>query len=178
MGQRKHLRFEDLTILIDSREQRPLEFLNPEDSQKPLQTKVATLTTGDYSILGFEKDEIAIERKSLPDLVHCVGGGRERFEKELHRLLGFKSRLVVVEASWDEIILGQWRSTTKPNQVMGSIAGWIDMGIPFFLHHDRRVVANFVRNILFIHARRFHERLLNLHPTFRIGEKTEEDPVV
>jgi ERCC4-type nuclease len=49
-----------VTILIDTREQRPLDF----GSQL---TRRATLATGDYSVEGLA-DSVAIERKSLADL--------------------------------------------------------------------------------------------------------------
>ena len=46
-------------IVIDTREKDPLAFAN-------LSTDVATLDTGDYSIVGLTH-LIAVERKSLPD---------------------------------------------------------------------------------------------------------------
>jgi len=66
-------------IIIDSREQTPLQFTR-------LEARVATLPSGDYSIAGLE-ELFAVERKSIPDLVACcTGQNRERFERELHRL--------------------------------------------------------------------------------------------
>lgn len=77
------------TIIIDTREQRPLEFLH-------LPSERGTLHSGDYSIVGLEND-FAIERKSVDDLCQSVTRGRERFERELHRLRGFDfARILIV----------------------------------------------------------------------------------
>ena len=69
-----------ITILVDTREQRPWQFPHC------FMTESATLATGDYSVKGLT-DEVAIERKSLADLLACVGRERDRFEREVHRLL-------------------------------------------------------------------------------------------
>lgn len=77
------------TILIDTREQTPLVF-------EHLQSERGTLQSGDYSIVGLEHD-FAVERKSIADLCQSVTRGRERFERELHRLRGFSfARLLIV----------------------------------------------------------------------------------
>lgn len=169
---RKELRIEDLTFLIDSREQRPLHFTYGQpDALKTVNSLTVTLDTGDYSVKGLEKRFITVERKSLDDLIGCVGNGRPRFERELFRMLAFPCRLVVVEASWDMIMLGQWSGQVSPKSVMGSVQGWIDMGIPFFFHSDRRVIADFVRNIMFIRARRHFEALQEFIPSLKIGDE-------
>jgi ERCC4-type nuclease len=113
----------NLTVLIDKREQRPW-------SVDPLRKKEATLQTGDYSILGLES-HIAIERKSLDDLMGCIGKGRERFERELDRLRAYPCRYVIVEANWGDIEAGSYRSKIHPNAAMGSICAWMARGIPF-----------------------------------------------
>lgn len=77
------------TIIIDTREQRPLDFLH-------LPSERGTLQSGDYSVAGLEA-EFAVERKSVADLCQSVTRGRERFERELHRLRGFDfARLLIV----------------------------------------------------------------------------------
>ena len=77
------------TVIVDTREQRPLEFQH-------LPSERGTLQSGDYSIAGLEHD-FAVERKSVPDLCGSLTRGRERFERELHRLRGFGfARLLIV----------------------------------------------------------------------------------
>lgn len=77
------------TIITDGREKKPLEFLH-------LPTERGTLQSGDYSIAGLEND-FSIERKSVPDLIQSCTRGRERFERELHRLRGFDfARILII----------------------------------------------------------------------------------
>ena len=83
------------TIIIDTREQRPLAFEN-------LPTITRTLQSGDYSIVGLESD-FAIERKSIGDLCQSVTRGRERFERELHRLRGFSFARVLIVGTPAEV---------------------------------------------------------------------------
>lgn len=64
------LKPEQVVAVVDTREQLPLDLA-------PLQTVAGTLSTGDYSVRGLEH-AIAIERKSLGDLLGCVGQHRER----------------------------------------------------------------------------------------------------
>lgn len=64
-----------MRLIIDSREQAPYDFATYDVDTEP-----GTLHTGDYSLAGFE-DRVAIERKSLDDLIACLCVGRERFER-------------------------------------------------------------------------------------------------
>ena len=141
------LKPESLTVIIAKNEQLPW------DNFAPLKMVTGTLTTGDYSIVGLEHC-ITIERKSLPDLVSCCGGERERFERELQRMLAYPVRAVIVESDWGEIELGGWRSNITPKSVIGSILGWQAMGIPFVLAGRRDRAQDYCRRMLFIAARR------------------------
>ena len=113
-------------IIIDTREQRPLVF------PAGVATKVGKLTHGDYSLEGFA-DLVTIERKSLPDLVGCVGRERDRFKRELLSLRGYRYAAVVVEASMGKVIAGKWRGKVKAPAVIGSMASWgIRYGVAFY----------------------------------------------
>lgn len=170
---KKTLNLESLTVIIDTREQRPFEFTymhkDPFDPKKIITTSMCSkrekLETGDYSIKGLEK-EIAIERKNLDDLLGCCGNSRERFEKEIQRLRAYPCRMIAVESSWDEIMKGEWRSQITPNQIMGSIQGWMAYGIPFFFHPNRLILANCVRNTMYIHAKRCFHSFLSISQRF------------
>jgi len=139
------------SIIIDSREQCPLDFPN-------LPTTVGTLTTGDYSIIGLEH-LIAVERKSIDDLLGCVGRGRVRFKAELQRLRAYRFRLLVVEASASDVEAGlsggvPWRSSLKPAHVVGSLAAWCaQFGLPIWLAGDHAGAGRFVERYLFQCAR-------------------------
>ncbi len=118
-------------ILIDQREQLPYDFesMTPESTLKPheqLQMPyMEHLQTGDYSLAGFQ-GQIAVERKSLPDLYSTLGKGRERFEDEMHRLSLIPHAFVVVEASIHSILFEPpVRSLMLPKAVYRSIVAWM-----------------------------------------------------
>ncbi|MDD2967544.1 MAG: ERCC4 domain-containing protein [Desulfovibrionaceae bacterium] len=84
-----------MRVIIDSREQSPFAFHNEKYG---VEKAVGTLSIGDYSLAGLE-DHIAVERKSLPDLVLCLGRERDRFERELQRGAALDAFCVVCEGS-------------------------------------------------------------------------------
>ncbi len=140
------LKPEAILAIIDTREQRPLDL-------SPLKTTLGTLATGDYSVSGLEH-VVAVERKSLPDLVACVGVERERFDREVQRLLAYPVRALVVESTWQEIEQAQWRSNVTANAAVGSLLGWIAAGLPIVMAGDHARAGRFVGRILCIAARR------------------------
>ena len=141
------LRPQDVVALIDSREQLPLNL-------SPLAAEPATLQTGDYSVRGLQH-VIALERKSLSDALGCIGQDRERFEREIMRLLAYPVRALVIEATWPEIEAGQWRSKVTPAAAIGSLLGWTAKGIPVIMAGDHERAGRFVSRILYIAARRY-----------------------
>lgn len=140
------LRPEDVVAVIDTREQLPLDL-------SPLQAVTGTLTTGDYSVRGLEH-LIAIERKGRDDLLSCVGQERERFDREIQRLLAYPCRALIIESSWPELESGAWRSRVSPNAVVSSVLGWMAAGIPVALVGDHDRAGKYVAKLLFIAARR------------------------
>lgn len=104
------------TILVDTREQTPLLF-------NRLPSVRGTLTTGDYSIVGGE-DLFAVERKSIPDLVVSVTGERERFERELHRLRGYRFKRLLVVGTHGEVEGHRYRSNASPKSVLASLSAF------------------------------------------------------
>jgi DNA excision repair protein ERCC-4 len=104
-------------ILVDSREQTPLVFSR-------LPSRSATLQTGDYSIVGME-ELFAVERKSIADLTACcMGENRQRFERELHRLRGYRFKRLLVIGSRGQIEAQQYQSRISPRAVLGSLSAW------------------------------------------------------
>jgi DNA excision repair protein ERCC-4 len=121
------------TIIIDNREQTPLVFGN-------LQSERGTLQSGDYSIAGIEHD-FAIERKSIADLCQSVIQGRERFERELHRLRGFAFARVLIVGSPHEV----QAQAQNPKAVFSSISAFeARYGIPFIWEPDPQTAARLV----------------------------------
>jgi DNA excision repair protein ERCC-4 len=145
------LRPDQVTAVCDSREQLPLDL-------SPLQMVRGTLPTGDYSVVGLER-VISIERKSLSDLLGCIGGERERFDREVQRLLAYPCRGVVIESSWEEIEAGDWASKIKPQAAIGSLLGWSERGLPLYMCGDHARAGRFVGRLLFIAARRRYREL-------------------
>ena len=145
---------EDVLAVIDTREQLPLEL--------PLRTITDTLPTGDYSVSGFE-DLICVERKSLPDLIGCMTSGRTRFEKELQRMKAYDARCVVVEASWQQLRDGDYRSRITPEAATHSVVSWISsFAVPFLFVGDRTAAADTVAYFLYTSTKKHYERYRKL----------------
>lgn len=109
-------------IVIDTREQQPLAFTRLEAIR-------GTLTSGDYSFAGGEQ-VFAVERKALDDLTGCCTGERERFERELHRLRGFRFARLLIVAMPEEIRRHEYTSNVTPKAVLHSLAAWEARFIP------------------------------------------------
>jgi DNA excision repair protein ERCC-4 len=102
-------------IVIDTREQCPLPFAR-------LVVERGTLASGDYSFRGGE-ELFAVERKSVADLTACCqGSNRERFERELHRLRGFRFKRLLVVGSREAIERGEYVSRIAPKAVLATLA--------------------------------------------------------
>jgi len=130
------LKIEDITCVIDSREQDPLPL-------SPLKTIVKKLDVADYSAVGYE-NKIAIEKKSLNDLCACVGRERARFDRMVKRLLDYEYRAIVVTDDWSKIDLKQYYGTLTPTQVYGAIMAWAmtaQVPIMFMGSHERAGLA-------------------------------------
>ncbi|MEZ6102738.1 MAG: hypothetical protein R3E01_27675 [Pirellulaceae bacterium] len=113
----------DVVVRIDTREQTPWTL-------SPLTTELATLGVGDYD-LAVCPGQVVIERKGFSDFLSCCGTERERWERQLLRLRGVPTKLVIIECTWNEIERGQWQSKLTPKAVVGSVIGWMASGTPF-----------------------------------------------
>ncbi len=145
-----NLQPEDVVVLVDSREKHPWDLT-------PLRTEKATLPTGDLA-LAVDPSAVCVERKSLPDLIGCIGGGRDRFERELDRMRAYPARLVIVEASWSDIQAGDWRAQISPHAAQGSILAWIGRGVPFFFAGDREAAQRAASRFLYLRAREHYRK--------------------
>ena len=135
-----------VVAICDTREQLPLNL-------EPLQVERDGLDTGDYSVRGLES-VVAIERKSLADMLGCIGQERERFDREVMRLLAYPTRAIVIEATWPEIEAGQWRSKVTASAAIGSLLGWIAAGLPIIMAGDHARAGRYVSRLLYTAARR------------------------
>jgi len=152
-----------VTVVVDTREQLPLDL-------SPLRSEVGTLASGDYTIRGCEHI-VRVERKSLDDLLGCVGRERDRFEREVQRLLAFPLRFLVVESTWQALELGQWRGKVTSSQVVGSLIGWQADGLSIHMAGDHQRAGRHVSRLLYTIARR---RYRELRTMFSAQEVTAE----
>ena len=118
-----------LTVICDTREQVNGHITDWLTEQK-IPYLPRTLETGDYSVMlgdtSFE-DEVVIERKA--DLDEIAGNftvGRERFEREFTRAKanGVKVFLIVEEASWSDVMQGNYRSKLRPQSLLAALLSW------------------------------------------------------
>ena len=130
-----------MKIIQDSREQAPYAFNAPRYAGTVVE--VGTLQTGDYSLHGLE-DKVAVERKSLPDLVQCLGRERERFERELLRGAALDAFAVVIEAGWADLAGGNFRSQLNPHAACQSILSFMSRYRVPFLFAGSRAAAEYV----------------------------------
>ena len=142
---------EDLIAVVDSREKERYGLSS-------MQSVVGALASADYSILG-ATDLIALERKTLPDLVMCCGPERDRFIRELQRLKSYPFRAIVIEADWGQLERGEYRSQINPKSVCHSIISWqARYCLPFHFAGDRQAAERYAAQFLYRSALRIWER--------------------
>lgn len=128
-------------VLVDTREQMPLSFEGFPNWIAG--EKRVALRTGDYSIEGME-DSVAIERKSLNDLVMTLMHTRARFFETCERMTQFKWRAILIEATLEDVKSPYTNGFTSahPNGVAGSIdAIEARYGIPIIYTSQHRALA-------------------------------------
>lgn len=134
-----------LHIVIDSREQKNWTF-----EPKQVVVSRAALPAGDYSVAGLET-RVALERKSIGDLVNTVIHDWLRFRKELNRLSGYDVAAVVVEGTLEQIVRHQYESEASPASVIGRINGiFLDHGIPVLFWGSPRMAADMAHRMLLL----------------------------
>ena len=134
-----------MKILIDSREQKPYEFSTP--------TETATLPTGDYSISG-ASHLVAIERKSVDDLIGSLTRHRDRFEMELHRGMALSYFCLVIESSLMDLSNGHYTSRMNPKAAIQTLLTFsVRYGLPIFFAGNRSYGQRLTESLLLKFAR-------------------------
>jgi DNA excision repair protein ERCC-4 len=160
-----------LKIVCDSREQCPFTFAG-----FPAVVTVAGLEAGDYSLAGFER-RVAVERKSLPDLLACLGVERPRFARELARLRGFDSAAVVCESPAAALRSGSYRAKLNPEAAWQSVLAFsMRFRIPFFWAENRADAEAVTFNFLRHYARDRWRELKALAPAPTMPPERTGDP--
>ena len=141
-------------IKIDSREQRPYSFDN---------TETGTLQVGDYSILGLE-DHISVERKTMDDLIGCLTGDRDRFERELYKGRALDYFALVVEASLSDLIEGKYRSQMNSKSAIQSLVAFsIRYRLPVWFAGSRDYGQRLTESLLSKYATEIERRYQAIH---------------
>jgi DNA excision repair protein ERCC-4 len=131
-------------ILIDTREPEP----SPWEHYFSVPTNRGTLSTGDYSLIACEH-LVAVERKTLPDLIGCLCTGRDRFERELARAQAILHFWVICEGSYRDILAGNFRSQMSPEAAFQSIVALMTRyRIPFLMANDAATAARLCESLL------------------------------
>ncbi|MCF0233855.1 MAG: hypothetical protein HUK22_02610 [Thermoguttaceae bacterium] len=158
-----------MTILIDTREQRPLDFApfsgSPMFGEVRQRVKGLGESKGDYAVDGFE-GELAFERKSISDLVQTVGelikaegaersgldpslaGASLRFRRELEYLASIRLGVVIIEGAESDLRCGRFRSQWDPCAILAKMDSLlVRYKVPFFFCGDRHGAARRVVEI-------------------------------
>ena len=119
----------NLKIIADTREQKNQHILE-YCGLNNIEVVSRKLDIGDYSaMLGdmtFERS-IAIERKAnLEELCANFAQERERFRHELTaaRAFGTKIHLIIEDASWNDVFLGNYSSKLPAQSLVGTLLAW------------------------------------------------------
>jgi ERCC4-type nuclease len=107
-------------ILVDTREKTPFEFDRFKNWVGG--TKHWKPSAGDYSVEGME-ELLALERKTISDLVTAVMQERPRFFRMCERLAQYRWRALILEASYEDIKSPYDEDYTQahPNAVSGTL---------------------------------------------------------
>ena len=128
-----------MTVVIDSREQRPYQFPN---------SLVKGLPTGDYSIEGLE-DRVTVERKEKSDCYSSLGARRRRFKKELERMAGFDYAAIVIECSLADFLTPPPFSRLSPKAAINTLISWsVQHGVHIWFAGDRNLARGVTYKIL------------------------------
>ena len=141
------LRTPQATLLIDTREQNPLDLSRFESWFAGVEKRA--LVIGDYSIAGMEEDCV-VERKDLADLVHSFTADRIVFVKRIKKMSAYPHKLLVITAAMSELKSRYPFSSFSPNRVMqaliATLAGW---GVPFLCTETHELGEEIVASYLY-----------------------------
>jgi DNA excision repair protein ERCC-4 len=107
-------------VVVDTREQKGFAYSFERFSKWFDGVERAALSVGDYSIKGLE-GHLAIERKSLADLVNSVIQNRKGFLSQCKRLAALERKAIIIEASLAQVKSFYPESQAHPNAVVGSL---------------------------------------------------------
>src|SRR5438067_6494321 len=110
---------EPIKLLVDSREPWPHPWA--AHFSATLELERGCLETGDIALAAL-LDGAVVERKTVPDLLGCIGTSRDRFERELKRSRYLGRLIVIVEGTLADVF-AQSRGI-HPGAIIGTLAAW------------------------------------------------------
>lgn len=119
----------NMTVIIDTREQVNEHITDFLDKHKVSYIS-RKMDIGDYSAqlsdYTLEKDFVVERKANIDELCGNLTADRDRFEREFLRAKahGTKVFLVVENASWNDILLHNYRSKLTPKSLMASLLSW------------------------------------------------------
>ena len=92
-----------------------------------------------------------------------MGDNRERFERELHRLRGYRFKRLLVVGSEGEILAGEYHSNIKPQAVMATLCAFeVRYDLPVVFAPTPEEGARRIERWAFYFARQAVEAVNNL----------------
>lgn len=133
-----------MKILIDTREQSPLEFKH----ENVTDTCTKTLKVGDYGCeykLGYIPP-VFFERKSIGDLFGSMGKGYPRFKRELQRAECDNVKLIlIIEGTLTKTLKGAKYSRMKGKSIVKKLFTlWIKYGLYPVFCKDRKEMSRYI----------------------------------
>jgi len=106
------------------------------------------LVAGDYTILGME-EEVAVERKTVPDLVRSIIQERKDFIEKCEALSALRKKCIAIEGSATSLKTPYEDSQAHPNAVYGSLlAAQERWDIPVYFLDNFLLAEEFVASML------------------------------
>lgn len=135
-----------MIILVDTREQAPLEFNHPMITEVRRQK----LEVGDYAVLFKDGSvpSVFFERKSIGDLYGTLGKGYKRFKREIQKVLDKKwTMIIIIEGSLTKVLKGYKHSTLEGISIVKKLMTlWIRYGIRPVFCSNREEMSEFITN--------------------------------
>ena len=150
-----------MKILVDTREQNPLEFSHSIITE----VRMVKLNVGDYGVM-FEDGHtpsVFFERKSLPDLFGTMGKGYVRFKREIIRVQETKSTLIIIiEGSLTKVLKGVSYSRMEGISIVRKLFTiWIRYGIGFVCCKDRDEMSRYITEFYYSMGKEYIRRAKN-----------------
>ena len=122
---------------------------------------VDTLSVGDYSIAGLTH-LVAVERKSLYDLLGSLTKGRDRFERELAKARAYQRFYVIIAAGALDVLhgrFGKFGSKVNPKSIWETCATFSNRYAPFIFDGERLTSARLCESLLLKFAREYYKTI-------------------